>query len=93
MTYLLAAAVSVLAEPPKNTGPDFGKASPVGLLVVVLLLIGTFALVWSMNRHLKRLPKTFDGDGPDQPDQAGETGAEPSGGSDGTEKSAHEPGG
>ena len=96
MTYLLAAAVSVLAEPPKNTGSDFGKASPVGLLVVVLLLIGTFALVWSMNRHLKRLSKTFDGDGPaqpDQPEQAGETGAEPSGGSDGTEKSAHEPGG
>ena len=90
MTYLLAAAVTVLADPPKNTGPDFGKASPVGLLVVVLLLIGTFALVWSMNRHLKRLPKTFDGDGPAQPDQPG---TEPSGGSDDTEKSAHEPGG
>jgi len=87
VTYLLAAAVTVLADPPKNTGPDFGKASPVGLLVVVLLLIGTFALVWSMNRHLKRLPKTFDGD---QPDQAG---TEPSGGSDDTEKSSHEPGG
>ena len=64
-----------------------------GTRIGLMLLIGTFALVWSMNRHLKRLPKTFDGDGPDQPDQAGETGAEPSGGSDGTEKSAHEPGG
>ena len=41
------------------TGPDFGKASPVGLLVVVLLLIGVFALVRSMNRHLRRVPKTF----------------------------------
>ena len=64
---LLTTAVSVLAdEPPKNTGPDFGKASPLGLLVVVLLLIGTFVLVWSMNRHLKKLPKTFD----DEPAEA-----------------------
>jgi len=23
-------------------------------------LIGTFALVWSMNRHLRKLPKSFD---------------------------------
>ncbi len=50
----------VAEEGPKNTGPDFGKASPVGLLVVVLLLIGVFALVWSMNRHLKRVPASFD---------------------------------
>ncbi len=60
MIDLLTTAVSVLADPPKNTGPDFGKASPFGLLVVVLLLIGVFILVWSMNRHLKKLPKSFD---------------------------------
>jgi hypothetical protein len=58
---------------PRNTGPDFGKASPVGLLLVVLLLICTFALVWSMNRHLKRLPETFDREHPD-PDQAVDVG-------------------
>ncbi len=51
--------ITLLAEGPANTGPDFGKASPVGLLVVVLLLIGVFALVWSMNRHLKRVPTSF----------------------------------
>ena len=60
MIDLLTTAVSVLADPPKNSGPDFGKASPLGLLVVVLLMIGVFILVWSMNRHLKKLPKTFD---------------------------------
>ena len=48
------------ADAPRNTGPDFGKASPFGLVIVVLLLIGTFALVWSMNRHLRKLPKSFD---------------------------------
>ena len=62
MIDLLTTAVSVLADPPKNSGPDFGKASPLGLLVVVILLIGVFILVWSMNRHLKKLPKTFDGE-------------------------------
>ncbi|AQA03970.1 hypothetical protein BVC93_17755 [Mycobacterium sp. MS1601] len=56
-------------EGPRNTGPEFGKASPFGLLVVVLLLIGTFALVWSMNRHLKRLPESFDPEHPEA-DQA-----------------------
>ena len=51
---------TLLADEPSKTGPDFGKASPVGLLVVVLLLIGVFALVWSMNRHLKKIPASFD---------------------------------
>ncbi|WP_179471917.1 hypothetical protein [Mycolicibacterium vinylchloridicum] len=52
--------LSVLADQPKNTGPDFGKASPIGLLIVVILLICVFVLVWSMNRHLKKLPQSFE---------------------------------
>jgi hypothetical protein len=61
MNNFLMLAVGVLADnAPHNTGPDFGKASPFGLAVVVLLLIATFALVWSMNRHLRKLPKSFD---------------------------------
>jgi hypothetical protein len=55
--------------PARNTGPDFGKASPFGLLIVVLLLICTVFLVWSMNRHLKKLPERFDRNNP-EPDQA-----------------------
>jgi hypothetical protein len=70
MIELFLAGLTVLAEEgPRNTGPDFGKASPVGLLVVVLLLVGTFFLVWSMNRHLKKLPESFDREHP-EPDQA-----------------------
>ena len=66
MNYLL---VTFLADDaPRNTGPDFGKASPFGLVIVVLLLIGTFALVWSMNRHLRKLPKSFDESEPDEAD-------------------------
>jgi hypothetical protein len=60
-------AIGVLADDaPRDTGPDFGKASPFGLVIVVLLLIGTFLLVWSMNRHLRKLPKSFDESEPDQ---------------------------
>ena len=60
-------AIGLLADDaPRDTGPDFGKASPFGLVIVVLLLIGTFLLVWSMNRHLRKLPKSFDESDPDQ---------------------------
>jgi hypothetical protein len=63
MTTLTALALTVLADDtPRNTGPDFGKASPFGLLVVVVLLIATFMLVWSMNRHLTKLPENFGDD-------------------------------
>jgi F0F1-type ATP synthase assembly protein I len=64
----LMLAIGLLADDaPRNTGPDFGKASPFGLVIIVLLLIGTFALVWSMNRHLRKLPKSFDQSEPEQP--------------------------
>ena len=74
MSDLLVVALTVLAEdPPANTGPDFGKASPLGLVVLVFLLIGTFLLVWSMNKQLKKLPESFDQDHP-EPDQAQDDG-------------------
>ena len=66
---LPSAAVVLLADGPHNSGPDFGKASPFGLLVVVLLLISVLFLVRSMNRHLRKLPDSFDPQHP-EPDQA-----------------------
>jgi hypothetical protein len=61
MTDTLVMIAGLLAdEAPRDTGPDFGKASPFGLLIVVLLLIGTFLLVWSMNKRLKKLPESFE---------------------------------
>jgi hypothetical protein len=68
--------IELLAQdPPRDTGPEFGKASPFGLLVIVLLLVGTFLLVWSMNKHLRKLPKSFDE--PDEPTDDGESKREP----------------
>lgn len=74
LNHLAFAVVGLLAdEAPRNSGPDFGKASPFGLLVIVLLLIGTFLLVWSMNRQLKKVPDSFDPDHPEL-DQAADDG-------------------
>ena len=76
----------LLAEEPVNTGPDFGKASPVGLVIVVLLLIAVLLLGYSMNRQLKKVPKSFDE--PETPATATDTPKEA-----GTESSAGESGG
>lgn len=74
LSVLWMAADDILADGvPRDTGPDFGKASPFGLLVIVLLMLGTFALVWSMNRQLKKLPESFDRDHP-AADQAADEG-------------------
>jgi hypothetical protein len=72
MTDVLVLAVDLLAQQ-RDTGPEFGKASPFGLLVIAVLLVATFLLVWSMNRHLKRLPESFDREHP-EPDQAADEG-------------------
>lgn len=61
--------------PGTPTGPEFGKASPLGLIIVLLLLAGTFLLVRSMNRHLKNLPETFEPEHP-EPDQEADEGTE-----------------
>lgn len=74
--YLVATAAGWQADgPPRHTGPDFGKASPVGLLIVVLLLISTLFLLRSMNRQLKKVPESFDPKHP-EPDQAADEGTD-----------------
>src|SRR5919199_6822709 len=50
---LLAAAGDQLPE-------DAGKAGPLGLLMILLLLVAAILLVRSMGRHLKRIPRSFD---------------------------------
>jgi hypothetical protein len=86
--------VGLLADEqqPRDTGPDFGKASPFGLLIVVLLMLGTFFLIWSMNRHLRKLPKSFDREHP-EPDQAADDGTVGIEGEADTGSTPREPGG
>ena len=82
----------------RNPGPDFGKASPLGLFIVVLLVVATVFLVRSMNRQLKKVPESFDRQHP-EPDQAADEGtdavdrAEPGSDGDGPARpAAHDPG-
>ncbi|MEU7631378.1 hypothetical protein AB0C34_15520 [Nocardia sp. NPDC049220] len=66
----------LLAQTPGTpTGPEFGKASPLGLVIILILLAGTILLVRSMNRHIKGLPATFEPEHP-EPDQEADEGTE-----------------
>ncbi|APU12885.1 hypothetical protein [Actinoalloteichus fjordicus] len=74
-----ALAWSALAfgvDDPGGQGEDFGKSSPVGLVLMVLFFIAVGFLVRSMTRHLRKLPASFD---------------TPEGGADGNADSAADP--
>lgn len=47
-------------QDPGGQGEDFGKSSPVGLVVILFLFIAAALLVRSMNKHLRRVPESFD---------------------------------
>lgn len=55
-------AIDVLAENNFGDTVSGSLAGPMGLLVILLLAIGTALLIRSMNVHLRRLPERF----PDQ---------------------------
>jgi hypothetical protein len=59
-----------LAPPPPKPDPggqgdDYGKAAPEALVVLLLFFLAVALLVRSMNKHLRRVPKSFDDPGPD----------------------------
>jgi hypothetical protein len=64
-------------EDPGGRGEDFGKSSPLGFLVLILFFVAVAFLIRSMNKHLKRVPASFD-----KPDENGDD-AEPPAKSDG----------
>ena len=72
------ATILAQAEPEPPEGAEFGKASPIGIPVVLLLLIITIALVWNMNSRLKNLPASFDPEDPEA-DQLVDEGTDRSG--------------
>ena len=57
---MTAYPVAVLAAAEDQLPEDVGKAGPLGLLLIVLLLIAVALLVRSMTTHLKRIPPSFD---------------------------------
>ena len=59
-------------------GPEFGKASPIGIPLVLLLMIATVLFVRNMNKRIKNLPDSFDADNP-EPDQLADEGTDRAG--------------
>ena len=53
-------ALTLLAAAEQQQPEDVGKAGPLGLLLIVVLLIAILMLGRSMGRHLKRVPRSFD---------------------------------
>ena len=53
-------SVTLLAASEEQLPEDVGKAGPLGLLLIVLLLIAVALLVRSMTTHLKRIPPSFE---------------------------------
>ncbi|MFF0495304.1 hypothetical protein ACFYU5_02770 [Nocardia aobensis] len=77
MTTLFAQTALLAQNTTTNpTGPEFGKASPLGLVIILVLLAGTVLLIRSMNKHIKRLPADFSREHP-EPDQEADEGTEP----------------
>jgi hypothetical protein len=46
--------------PPPGRGEEFGKASPIALVVIVILGLATVVLIRSMTKRIRRLPASFE---------------------------------
>ena len=74
------AVVVTQAQPPapgSDRGEEFGKTSPIALVVILLLAIATVVLIRSMTKQLRKVPESFDppeetpaSDTPETPDSA-----------------------
>ncbi|GGL87093.1 hypothetical protein [Nakamurella endophytica] len=47
-------------DPTTGKGPEWGKAAPIGLLIIVLMCVVCYFLARSMSKNLKRVPESFD---------------------------------
>ncbi|MHA6796649.1 hypothetical protein ACVGVM_24515 [Pseudonocardia bannensis] len=80
---LAAVAVPVQnPEPPPGQGEEFGKSSPIALVVIILLALATVVLIRSMSKHLRKVPASFD----EQSGERTEPDADPDTGSAGSGK-------
>jgi hypothetical protein len=59
-SILLAAPQPGDYDPSTGKGAEWGKAAPIGLLVILLLGVAFVFLVRSFTRQLKKVPDSFD---------------------------------
>ena len=79
------AVVVTQAQPPapgSDRGEEFGKTSPIALVVILLLAAATVVLIRSMSKRLRNVPESFDppeeppaSDAPEGPGAPGPRGA------------------
>ncbi len=79
MIHTLHAAAITLAgsapddvDPSTGKGPEWGKAAPIGLLIIVLMGIALVFLLRSMNKQLKKVRPSYDGSGDSAAADAGD---------------------
>lgn len=59
--------IELLADNDFGDTREGGLAGPTGLLIIVLLVIGTVLLIRNMNSRLRKLPDHFESDIPVSP--------------------------
>jgi hypothetical protein len=64
--------------PPPGKGEEFGKASPVALVVILSLALVTILLIRGMSKRIRRLPASFDP--PQEKGEKEKAGGEPANG-------------
>src|SRR5689334_22656867 len=58
--------------PGADRGEEFGKTSPIALVVIIVLGLATALLIRSMTKHLRKVPASFDPpEGTEGPTDAG----------------------
>jgi hypothetical protein len=57
MSLTLVAGAQLLAD---SDSDDKGRGSPVGLFVVLILCVAVYFLWKSLNRHIRKIPPSFD---------------------------------
>lgn len=53
--HLLTVFLAAPPTPPPGKGAEWGKAAPIGLLILVLLGIALYLLIKSMNKHMRKV--------------------------------------
>lgn len=68
-------------SPNQDRGEEYGKSSPIALVLILLLGVALVLLIRSMSKHLRKVPESFDDPGPGQrvkPRRRKDAGDEPS---------------
>ncbi len=58
-TMLTLAGPAQDIDPATGKGSEWGKAAPVGLLVILLMCVAVFFLMRSMTRNMRKVPTNF----------------------------------